>query len=432
VIPERGGADRDPTARGGGPPPPAPKLSLFDAINVSLGSIIGAGIFVILGAAAAVAGPGLIVSVLVAAGVSLLTGFTTAALSRMYPHSGGVYLFTREAISDFAGFLVGWAWLFSNVIGGATVAVGFGYYLSFFFPGLPKAVGIVGIVVLTVWIQILGTRESSLFNNVLGVVKVAVLLFFAAVIFGHFHPGNLRPLMPFGMKGIWAGAATIFFAYAGFARVAVVADEIEDPKRNVPRATLISIGVSTLIYLVVAVAAVGGAGAGLLARSNSPLADAMGSLGYRFGARLVAFGGLAATGTVLLAAVWGLSRLAQVMARDGELPAFVGRSGGRKGGDVPRNAILLSGAGMLALAFSSDLPHIAYISSFSLLLYYGAMNLSGLKVLRGGMRFVTALGFLSCLVLMFSLPTRAWLVGAIVVAAGVVYYRIPALRPRKK
>lgn len=413
-------------------PPPQTKLSLFDAVNVSLGSIIGAGIFVILGAAAAVAGPGLVVSVLIAAGVSLLTGFTTAALSRMYPHSGGVYLFTREAISDFAGFLVGWAWLFSNVIGGATVAVGFGYYLSFFFPGLPKAVGIVGVVVLTVWIQLLGTRESSRFNNVLGVVKVAVLLFFAAAIFRHFHAANFRPLMPFGMKGVWAGAATIFFAYAGFARVAVVADEIEDPKRNVPRATLISIGVSTVIYLVVALAAVGGAGAGLLARSGSPLADAMGSLGYRFGARLVAFGGLAATGTVLLASVWGLSRLAQVMARDGELPGFVGRSAGRKGGDVPRNAILLSGAGMLALAFSSDLPHIAYISSFSLLLYYAAMNLSGLKVLRGGIRSVTALGFLSCIVLMFSLPTRAWVVGAVVVAAGIVFYRIRLLRQRKK
>jgi APA family basic amino acid/polyamine antiporter len=423
-------AGPDPTAGAGGQPPPA-KLSLFDAVNVSLGSIIGAGIFVILGAAAAVAGPGLVVSVLIAAGVSLLTGFTTAALSRMYPHSGGVYLFTRESISDFAGFQVGWAWLFSNVIGGATVAVGFGYYMSFFFPGLPRAVGIVGVVVLTVWIQLLGTRESSRFNNVLGVVKVAVLLFFAAAMFRHFHAGNLQPLAPFGVKGIWAGAATIFFAYAGFARVAVVADEIEDPKRNVPRATLISIGVSTIIYIVVALAAVGGAGAGLLARSGSPLAEAMGSLGYHFGARLVAFGGLAATGTVLLASVWGLSRLAQVMARDGELPLFVGRNAGRKGG-VPRNAILLSGAGMLVLAFSSDLPHIAYISSFSLLLYYGAMNLSGLKVLRGGMRLVTALGFVSCIVLMFSLPTRAWLVGAVVVAAGVVYYRIPALRPRRK
>src|SRR5512136_2642860 len=118
------------------------KLSLFDAVNISLGSIIGAGIFVILGAAAAVAGPALVISVLIAAAVSLLTGFSSAALSRLYPRSGGVYVFTREAISDFSGFLVGWVWLFSNIVGGATVAVGFGHYLAYFFPALPTGAGI--------------------------------------------------------------------------------------------------------------------------------------------------------------------------------------------------------------------------------------------------------------------------------------------------
>src|SRR5512137_2350088 len=126
---------------------PGAGLSLFDAVNISLGSIIGAGIFVILGAAAAVAGPALVVSVLIAAGVSLLTGFSTAALSRKYPRSGGVYVFTREAISAFSGFLVGWVWLFSNVVSGATVAIGFGHYVSFFYPKLPTGVGVVLVVV---------------------------------------------------------------------------------------------------------------------------------------------------------------------------------------------------------------------------------------------------------------------------------------------
>lgn len=409
---------------------PAGTLSLFDAVNVSLGSIIGAGIFVILGAAAAVAGPALVGSVLIAAGVSLLTGLTAAALSRLYPRSGGVYVFTRAAISDFAGFVVGWSWLFSNIIGGATVAVGFGHYLSFFFPKLPTAVGIVSVVAVTVWIQLLGAKGSSRFNNILDVVKIAVLLFFAAGAFLHFRGSHFHPFLPFGLKGLWAGAATIFFAYGGFARVAVIADEIKDPRRNVPRATILSILISTAIYLVVAVAAVGGAGAALLARSGSPLADAMNSLGLRFGALLVAFGGLAATSTVLLASVWGISRLAQVMSRDGELPRFVGRSAVRAGEEVPRNAILIGGVAMLVLAFSSDLPHIAYISSFSLLLYYAAMNLSGLKVLKGGLRLVTALGFLSCLLLMLSLPMRAWIVGLAAVVVGALYYgvRTSALR----
>ncbi len=397
----------------------APRLSLFDAVNISLGSIIGAGIFVILGAAAAVAGPALIASVFIAALVSLLTGFSTAELSRMYPRSGGVYVFARETISDSWGFLVGWVWLFSNIVAGATVAVGFGHYLSYFFPKLPTAAGVVLVVASTVFIHLGGAKGSSRFNNVLVLFKIAILLFFSGAAFLHFQGTNFRPFMPFGFRGVWAGAATVFFAYAGFARVAIVADEIEEPRRNVPRATLLSIFISTIIYLLVAVAAVGGAGYKLLAGSGSPLADAMGSMGLRSGAKLVALGGLAAAGTVALASVLGLSRLAQVMARDGELPGFIGRSSGRK--SVPQNAILMGGAAMLALAFSADLPHIAYISSFSLLLYYAALNLSGLKVLRGGMRIVTGLGFLSCLILMSNLPKRSWIVGAAVVAAGAIY-----------
>lgn len=403
-------------------PTSKPQLSLFDAVNISLGSIIGAGIFVILGAAAAVAGPALVVSVLIAAAVSLLTGLSAAELSRMYPRSGGVYVFAREAISDFSGFLVGWVWLFSNIVVGATVAVGFGHYLTFFFPGLPSGAGAALVVVAVVLINLLGAKESSRLNNVLVLFKIAILLFFAGAAFLHFHGANFRPLMPFGFRGVWAGAATIFFAYAGFARVAIVADEIEDPRKNVPRATLMSIFISTVIYLFVAVAAVGGAGFKVLAKSGSPLADAISAMGLGFGSRLVALGGLAAAGTVALASVFGISRLAQVMARDGELPRFFAGVDRKTG--APRNAILLGGAAMLGLAFLADLPHIAYISSFSLLLYYAAMNLSGLRVFKGRIRIVTAFGLLSCLALMVSLPRLAWIVGAAVLASGAFYYRL--------
>ncbi len=277
------------------------------------------------------------------------------------------------------------------------------------------------MIVAVVLINLLGAKESSRFNNILVLFKIAILLFFSGVAFLHFHGANFRPLMPFGFRGVWAGAATIFFAYAGFARVAIVADEIEDPRKNVPRATLMSIFISTVIYVLVAVAAVGGAGYMILARSGSPLADAVSAMGLGFGAKLVALGGLAAAGTVALASILGISRLAQVMARSGELPGFfAGR--GRKT-DVPRNAIVVGGAAMLLLAFSADLPHIAYISSFSLLLYYAAMNLSGLRVFKGHIRIVTAFGLLSCLVLMVSLPRLAWIVGAAVLASGALGYR---------
>lgn len=235
-------------------------LNLFDAVNISLGSIIGAGIFVILGAAAALAGPAVFLSVIVAGIVSLLTGLSSAELSRKFPTSGGAYIFAREALSDFFGFVVGWVWLFSNIVMGATVAVGFGYYLAFFLPSLSIHVGAALAVALAVIVQLLGSKESSRLNNVLVIIKLLILLFFTVSAVFFFEKSNFGPFLPFGIRGVWAGAATIFFAYAGFARVAVIADEIIDPVRTVPRATIISISISTVIYVLVAVAAVGIAG----------------------------------------------------------------------------------------------------------------------------------------------------------------------------
>ena len=403
-------------------------LSLFDAVNIALGAIIGAGIFVILGAAAKVSGPAVFISIIVAAVVAGLTGIASAELSRRFPRSGGAYTFAKEEISDFAGFLTGWVWLFSNIVAGATVAVGFGYYLEFFFPGIPTSAGAALVIAAVTGINLLGAKESSRANNVLVTFKVLILLFFIGIAVFFFKTANFEPLAPFGIGGILAGAATIFFAFAGFARVAVIADEIKDPEKNVPKATLISIAISALLYLAVAVAAVGVAGYEKLANSGSPLADAMGSEGLPFGASIMALGALVAITTVAISTVLGLSRLAFTMSENMELPKFVGRLD--KNG-VPRNAVLLSGFSMLAFAALSDLPHIAYISSFSLLLYYAAINLSGMRAFKGKTRYAALGGLLSCLVLLVSLPLLSWLVGIGALLAGAVYYFLFVSRKRE-
>ena len=401
-------------------------LNLFDAVNISLGSIIGAGIFVILGSAAALAGPAVFLSVVAAGLVSLLTGLSSAELSRKFPMSGGAYVFAKEALSGFFGFVVGWVWLFSNIVTGATVAVGFGYYLSFFSPSLSIHVGGALAVFLAVIVQLLGAKESSRLNNVLVMIKLLILLFFIVSAAFFFHRSHFGPLLPFGIRGVWAGAAVIFFAYAGFARVAVIADEIIDPAKTVPRATIISISISTLIYVLVAVAAVGIAGFRTLAGSGSPLADAARMEGFSFGAGLVGAGALVATWTVILASVLGVSRLAQTMAADGQLPEWIARINRNTG--TPSRSIILSGAAMLILVLFADLPHIAYISSFSLLLYYAAIDLSGLKIFRGKLRWLSLLGLLTLLILMFHLPYLSWLVGFAVVMAGILYYRLFGFR----
>jgi APA family basic amino acid/polyamine antiporter len=161
-------------------------------------------------------------------------------------------------------------------------------------------------------------------------------------------------------------------------------------------------------------------GYAVLGKSGSPLATAMSTEGLSFGTQLVAAGALLATGTVVLASILGISRLAQAMAVNRELPAFLGKVDKRTA--APANAIILGGIAMLLVAFFADLPHIAYISSFSLLVYYAAMNLGGLRIFNGTMRVVAGIALLSCVGLMLSLPVLSWAVGIAAILLGLVYY----------
>ncbi len=395
-------------------------LSLFDAVNIALGSIIGAGIFVIIGTAAGMAGPAVFISVIIAGAVAAMTGISSSALSGKYPKSGCAYLFAREAISRDAGFIVGWIWLFSNILTGATVAVGFAQYLAYFLPGIWIPAASAGAVALATAISLAGAKASSRVNNVLVALKIAILLFFIAIAASSFKSANFEPISPFGLGGIMAGAATIFFAYSGFARVAVIADEIKEPEKNVPKATLISIGVSTAIYIAVAIAAVGAAGYIAISSSTFPLATAMESVGSSSGALILSAGALIATGTVLLASILGVSRLSFTMAENRELPGVLGRVGAN---NAPRIAIAASGAVMLALAAGFDLTGLAIVSSFSVLAYYVAINASAILLIKGWTRLAGAAGLLTCIALMASLPVMAWAAGALLVLSGI-FFRI--------
>jgi APA family basic amino acid/polyamine antiporter len=396
------------------------ELTLFDAVNISLGTIIGAGIFVIIGEAAALAGPAIFLSVIVAGIVAGLTGYTSSKLSEMFPQGGGVYTFAKDVFSERIAFLVGWVWLVSNVLVGATVAVGFGHYLQYFLPSVPVNLAAAFIIILISGVTLLGAGRSSKFNDILVVIKILILVFFIAAAGPFFSASNFVPLAPFGIEGILEGAAIIFFAYSGFVRVAVVADEVKNPRKNVPRAIMLSIIISTIIYILVSIAAVGAAGYGTIAGIGFPLTAVMEFIG--FGSAVVASGALIATTTVVLASIIGTSVLTYIMGNAGELPAVLGKVSGKE--RVPRNAIILLAATMLIIALFVDLKDIAYISSFSLLLYYGVMNLSGFRVLPRAGRLIALLAFISCLLLMASLSWIYWAAGLSVVAAGAAYHAI--------
>ena len=228
-------------------------------------------------------------------------------------------------LSPFIGFVTGWMWVVSNIFTGATVWLGFAYYLTAVIPFLPAQVIASLLCLVFTGLNISGTKASSSLNNILVTIKLLVLLLFIVVATIQLNTANLQPFNPFG-TGVIQGAYFIFFAFAGFARVAVVAEEVKDAKKNVPRAIILSLAISAFVYILVGFTAVGLAGATVLGNSNSPLAEAMLATGNIFVSRIVSFGALVATATVLLSSVWGVSRVLYSMARDNELPGAIGKA----------------------------------------------------------------------------------------------------------
>jgi APA family basic amino acid/polyamine antiporter len=280
-------------------------LSLLDATAISVGAIIGGGIFVVTGIVAGLAGSALVVSMVVAAVIAFFTALSFAELAAWQPVEGSVYEYARQVISPFSGFLAGWMWMVSNTFTGAAVSLGFAYYLTASFSDLPANVVAAVLCLAFTALNFFGARESARLNTILVVTKLLILVFF--VIFGaiNANTANFAPFEPFN-EGVLYGAYFIFFAYTGFGRAAVVAEEVKDAKRNVPRALLLSLAVSTVIYVLVGIVAVGLVGASGLAGSNSPLAEAMSGTGSPLAVQIVSFGGLLATASVLLTAILGV------------------------------------------------------------------------------------------------------------------------------
>ena len=301
------------------------EIGLFTATAIGIGAIVGSGIFVVTGIVAGLAGPALVFSILLAGFIAIFSAMSVAELSAYLPSEGGTYAFAHELLSPFAGFISGWIWIFSNIFVGAAVALGFAHYAVQFFPYLPVKAIACGICLVFILINTLGIRQSSLVNNVLVTIKIVILLFFIG--FGAFFitGSHFVPVAPSGMYGVLQGAALIFFAYTGFARITIVAEEVKDPRQTIPRSIFLALGISTLIYAGTGIIAVGLAGSSALAGSGSPLATAIQVTGSPAAGFLVSFGAMVATGSVLLTTILGVSRISFAMARNNEFPSLFSR-----------------------------------------------------------------------------------------------------------
>jgi APA family basic amino acid/polyamine antiporter len=400
-------------------------LSLLDATAISVGAIIGGGIFVVTGIVANLAGSALIISIVIAAAIAFFTALSYAELSAWQPVEGSVYEYARQVISPFSGFLTGWMFMVANTFTGAAVSLGFAYYLIAAFPSLPPNVVAAVLCLSFTALNFFNARESARVNTVLVAAKLLILGFF--VVFGAVNT-NTTNFTPFELfnTGVLYGAFFIFFAYTGFGRVAVIAEEVINAKRNVPRALFLSLAISTVVYVLVGIVAVGLVGSVALANSNSPLIAAINATESPLAVNVMAFGGLLATASVLLTAILGVSRMAYSMARRKDMPQSLAKLHSKF--FTPYYSIWAVGILMAVLVLVFDLTGVVAVSTFGALFYYAMTNAAALKLKTEQRRYhklFPAVGLCTCIVLLAFIllaATSAWIIGVICLTGGTVYY----------
>lgn len=390
------------------------RLGLADAVTIGLGSMIGAGVFAAFAPAAAAAGSALLIGLAAAAVVAYCNAMSSARLAACYPESGGTYVYGRERLGPFWGYLAGWAFVVGKTASCAAMALTVGSYA---WPDHARPTAVVAVLALTA-LSCSGIQRTAAVTRV---IVGAVLLVLAAVVIGvassdAADAARLAINDP-SAGGILQSAGLLFFAFAGYARIATLGEEVRDPARTIPRAIPLALGITLVVYAAVAVAVLAALGGAGLATSTAPLADAAVAVGLgwltpwvRVGAALAALGSL-------LALILGVSRTTLAMSRDHHLPVRLAAVHEPSG--VPRRAEIAVGVVVAVLAATADLRGAIGFSSFGVLIYYAIANGSALTMWRSA---VPVLGLAGCLVLAFTLPGASVVAGAAVLAVGAAIY----------
>lgn len=403
------------------------RLGVVDSTAIGLGSMLGAGVFVVFSPAAALAGPWLLVAVAVAGVVAYCNAVASAQLAARYPSSGGTYVYGRQRLGEWPGFLAGWGFVTGKTASCAAMALTFGHYVA---PGLATPLAVAAVVVLT-GVNLLGITRTALVTKILLAVVLATLALVAVAAAAGPHAGGFAGIdagRDFGDASAWGvlpAAGLIFFAFAGYARIATLGEEVKDPATTIPRAILGALGGAFVIYLGLAALLQWQLPAGQLARSTAPLLDAVAASPLHGFAPVVQFGSAAACLGALLALITGVGRTTLAMARERDLPPVLARVGG--GHAVPFVAELTVAAVVIVLLLTSNVLTVVGFSSFGVLVYYAVTNAAAFTLPERAWhapRWLNVLGFAGCLVLAATLPVASVSVMAALLAAGVVVRRL--------
>jgi APA family basic amino acid/polyamine antiporter len=419
------------------------KIGLFGAASVGIANIIGAGIFVVSGVAAGLAGPSVILSFLLAGFIALMTALSSAELSSFITETGASYAFTKKAFGRFPSFLVGWFKYFDYIAGAAVVSVGFAAYFTslFGFSGeLPLFLASIGLPIVFTILSFFGTKESANATSIMVMIKVFALVLLMILgsfyLMKFFNINNFTPFFPNGINGTFNGAAIIFFAFLGFNTVAMMSEETKEPERTIPRALILAFIVTFILYVCIAFFEIGILNWQTLGTSASPLEDlAIAVTKNRIFIGFIAFSALIATASVVLSSIIGGTRASFAMGRDRVLPKQFDKISKRFG--TPYFSIIFGGLIIVILAglFYSDIDIIASVVNFGSLFTYLLVHLSLIKLRKSKPELkrpfrvplyplIPILGAASCILLMYYLSDNAKIAAVLWFLVGLIVYAI--------
>lgn len=398
------------------------RLGVSDAVILGMGSMIGAGVFAAIGPAAAAAGSGLLLGLAIAAAVAYANATSSAQLAAVYPEAGGTYVYGRERLGPFWGFLAGWGFVVGKTASLTAMALTVGAYAL---PGRERLIGVGAVLAMTA-VNYAGVRKTAGLTRVIVAFVLATL---AVVVVASFatptgSAGNLADLRSGGAGGILEAAGLLFFAFAGYARIATLGEEVITPARTIPKAIPLALGITLMVYATIAIAALYAVGPGVLGGETAPLVAAAEG-GISWASPLVRAGGAVAALGVLLSLLAGVSRTSFAMARNRELPSWL--EAVHKDNKTPYRAEVVVGVVVATITAFADLRGAIGFSSFCVLTYYAIANASAFTQSGSDRRWpkwLQVIGMAGCAILALSLPVGSVMGGASVLAVGALIWAI--------
>jgi len=411
------------------------KLSLFDVINLVVGTIVGADIYIAAAFGAGFLGPASLIAWIIAGIMAIIIALSFAECSSVLPRAGGPYVYAKEAFGDFVGFLVGWSLLIAGWSALAVFPLAFVAYLTYFYPNMPFVLQIIVKIIFVLFlafINYVGAKDAGIANDILTIIKVTPIIILTIIGIGFFiiNPhiliSNYSPFIPLGLGSLGSAIVLVFWAYVGFELVTVPSDEIEDSKKNIPKAIILGMGIILLFYVITNFVILGIVPWSHLANSTAPLALAGFGLLGALGAAFISVGALFSIAGSDEAGILSVTRIPYAMAGDGLMPKIFAKLHPKY--ETPYVSIIFIAITAIIASIVGTISQLIVLSVFTILFCYLVTCISiyplrkkyDIKIKVPS--FIPAIGALISIYIMTQCNINQIIIGTILIAAGIPIY----------